>query len=161
MTTQVSRLIAAPRARVYEALLNPQDVAQWRFPSGMTCEIHHFEPFEGGTVRISLTHVSEGGVGKTTGRTDTYGGRFVRIVPNELVVEVDQFETSDPALAGEMTMTIRLGDAQDGSTLLSASHEGLPAGLSSPDNEAGWNDALARLAKLVETSDCGRQGSAP
>jgi hypothetical protein len=43
--------------------------------------------------------------------TFTYRGRFVRLVPNQLVVEVDEFETADPALRGEVTMTIALADS--------------------------------------------------
>ena len=88
--------------------------------------------------------------GQTHGRTDTYRGRFVRLVPNELVVELDEFETDDPSLRGEMTSTIRLSDA-DGVTEVIAVHDGLPEGLSPADNEIGWREALARLAALVES----------
>jgi uncharacterized protein YndB with AHSA1/START domain len=74
----------------------------------------------------------------------------VWLVPNERVVEVDEFETDDPSLQGEMTTTITLADA-DGGTELVAVHDGLPPGLSTADNETGWRMALAKLAALVET----------
>ena len=48
-----------------------------------------------------------------------------------------------------MTITITLADAGDGTDLV-AVHEGLPRGVSTADNEAGWREALARLAVLVE-----------
>jgi hypothetical protein len=73
----------------------------------------------------------------------------VKLVPNEQVVEVDEFETEDPALRGEMTITITLADA-DGGTDVFAVHEALPPGLSTADNETGWRMALAKLAALVE-----------
>jgi uncharacterized protein YndB with AHSA1/START domain len=73
----------------------------------------------------------------------------VKLVPNEQVVEVDEFETEDPALRGEMTITFTLADA-DGGTDLLAVHEGLPSGVSPADNETGWRMALAKLAALVE-----------
>ena len=149
MTTQLSCHLSAPRHRVYAALLDPADVARWRYPSGMTCEIHRFEPVEGGRLRVSLTYESADRVGKSTGRTDTYHGRFVQLVPDELVIEVDEFETDDVGLRGEMTMTIRLADADGGGTMLLATHEGLPAGISEADNEAGWREALSRLATLL------------
>lgn len=152
MTTRVERHIEAPRERVYRALLDGEAVRRWRFPEGMTCEVHEFSGVQGGTLRISLTHVAPDAVGKTTGRTDTYRGRFTRLVPDELVVEVDVFESDDPALAGEMTSTLRLADGPDGSTLLSATHEGLPASVSPEDNATGWRQALDRLAALVESS---------
>ena len=142
-------MIAAPRQRVYDALIDPASVAQWRFPSGMTCEVHEFDARDGGRLRISLTYVDDR-EGKSEGRTDTYHGRFVKLVPGELVVEVDEFETDDPALQGEMTSTITLADGGGGGTELVAIHEGLPAGLSRADNETGWRESLARLAALVE-----------
>ena len=76
-------------------------------------------------------------------------GRFVKLVTNEQVVEVVEFETVDPALRGEMTITITLADT-DGGTDVLAVHDGLPPGVSTADNEAGWREALAKLAALVE-----------
>lgn len=148
-TTRVRRLIDAPRQRVYEALVDPDAVARWKVPAGMTCEVHAFEAREGGAIRVSLTYEAEDRAGKTSGRTDTYRGRFERLVPGELVVEVDEFETGDPGLRGEMTSTIRLADA-DGRTELVAVHEGVPDAVRPEDNELGWQESLARLAALVE-----------
>ena len=70
-------------------------------------------------------------------------------VPNEQVIEVVEFETADPALRGEMTITTTLADA-DGGTNVLAVHDGLPQGLSPADNEVGWREALTKLAALVE-----------
>lgn len=145
------RLIKAPRERVYSALLDPAAVSDWKFPAGMACHVHEFDPREGGAVRISSTYEARDRMGKTHGRTDTYRGRFVRLVPDELLVEVDEFETDDPALRGEMTTTISLRDA-DGGTQLLAVHGPLPDGLSPTDNELGWRQALARLAAHVEST---------
>jgi uncharacterized protein YndB with AHSA1/START domain len=100
-------------------------------------------------VRVSLTYEAPDRVGKTQGRTDSYHGRFAALVPDELVVEVDEFETADAALQGEMTITIRLRDAAGGTELV-AQHDGLPPGVPPRDNEVGWQQALARLAALVE-----------
>jgi hypothetical protein len=44
---------------------------------------------------------------------------------------------------------ITLADAHGG-TEIRALHDGLPRGLSTADNEAGWREALAKLATLVE-----------
>lgn len=136
---------------MYAALIDAEAISRWKVPEGMTCEVLAFEGREGGGFRISLTYDRPGGAGKTTGRTDTYRGRFVELVPNERVVEVDEFETADPTLQGEMTITIALTDAEGGTDVLGV-HEGLPPGISIADNEAGWQSALARLAALVEQS---------
>jgi uncharacterized protein YndB with AHSA1/START domain len=115
----------------------------------MTSHVHEFDAREGGFFRISLTYNEPTGAGKTTAHTDTYHGRFAKLVPNEQVVEVTEFETNDPALCGEMTITTTLVDA-DGGTDVIAVHDGLPPGLSTSDNETGWREALTRLAALVE-----------
>jgi uncharacterized protein YndB with AHSA1/START domain len=148
-STRISRRLNAPRPRVYRALLDARAVATWMVPTGMTSRVHVFDAREGGTFRISLTYDAPTGTGKTTAQTDTFHGRFVELVPDERVVEVVEFETSDPALRGEMTITIALTDA-DGGTDLLAVHDGLPPGLSTADNEAGWRSSLAKLAALVE-----------
>jgi uncharacterized protein YndB with AHSA1/START domain len=154
-STHVFRHAKAPRARVYRALLDARAVATWKVPTGMSCHVHSFDAREGGAFRISLTYDAPTGAGKTTAHTDTYHGRFVKLVSNERVVEVVEFETADPTLRGEMTITTSLVDA-DGGTDVLAVHDGLPPGLSSADNEAGWQEALVKLAALVEDGPAGR-----
>jgi uncharacterized protein YndB with AHSA1/START domain len=149
-STRVHRHINAPRAAVYRLLLDPTAVMQWKVPDGMTAHIHAFQPHEGGEIRVSLTYVEATGAGKTTAHTDTYHGRFIHLVPNEQVVEVDEFETTDPALRGEMRSTITLADAAGGGTDVVGVHEGLPPGVPIADNETGWQMALAKLASLAE-----------
>src|SRR5215470_17732709 len=132
-STRLRQHVHAPRAHVYRALLDARAVAAWMVPQGMTSHVHVFDAREGGSFRISLTYDTPSGTGKTTAHTDTYHGRFVKLVPNEQVVEVMEFETTDPELRGEMTITITLADADDGTELL-AVHDGLPRGVSAADN---------------------------
>jgi uncharacterized protein YndB with AHSA1/START domain len=148
-STRITRHINAPRAKVYHALVDARAVATWMVPSGMTSHVHAFDAREGGAFRISLTYAAPTGTGKTTAHTDTYHGRFVRLVPNEQVVEVMEFETSDPAMQGEMTVAITLSDARGGTDVVGV-HDGLPPGVSPADNETGWRMALDKLAALVE-----------
>jgi uncharacterized protein YndB with AHSA1/START domain len=118
-------------------------------PDGMTSHVHEFEAKEGGTFRISLTYEDPEIAGKTSGRTDTFHGRFAKVVPDSEVVQVVEFETDDPDLQGEMTITYRLEDA-DGGTVITGIHEDLPPGLSPEDNELGWRMSMDKLARLVE-----------
>src|ERR1700682_5438918 len=119
-STRISRHVKAPRAKVYNALVDADAIAKWKVPTGMTSHVHAFEGREGGTFRISLTYDAQTGTGKTSAHTDTYHGRFVQLVPNERVVELDEFETADPTMRGEMTITITLTDAHGGGTDLVA-----------------------------------------
>jgi uncharacterized protein YndB with AHSA1/START domain len=155
-STRIGCHVNAPRARVYRALVDANAIVKWKVPTGMTSHVHTFEGREGGTFQISLTYDAPTGAGKTTAHTDTYHGRFVKLVPNEQVVEVVEFETTEPALRGEMTITITLADA-DGGTDVLAVHDGLPPGVPSADNEAGWREALAKLAALVESSQAAHE----
>ncbi len=139
----------APRAAVYRALLDADAVARWRVPDGMRSQVHEFDPREGGSFRVSLTYDAPTSTGKSAPNTDTYHGHFVTLVPDERVVEVFEFETDNPALRGEMTMTTTLTDA-DGGTNVVIVHEGLPDSVPPADNETGQRMALDNLARLVE-----------
>ena len=147
--TRIRRHAKLPRVRAYSALVDSNAVATWMMPTGMTSHVHAFVPREGGCFRISLTYDAPTGTGKTTAHTDTYHDRFVKLVPNEQVIEVVEFETADPAIRGQMTITISLADADYGTDVL-AVYDGLQHGLSSADNEAGWRSSLAKLAAFVE-----------
>ena len=151
-TTRITRDVKAPRPAVYAALLDPTAVATWMVPTGMTSQVHMFDARAGGGFRISLTYDAPTGRGKTTAHTDTYHGRFVELVTDERVVEVIEFETADPAMRGEMTITIELSDTEGGTGVL-AVHEGVPTGVATADNEAGWRSSLGKLAALVEADN--------
>lgn len=149
-TTRLSRHFAAPPARVYAALVTAADIRQWMVPDGMTGQVHQFEPRVGGRFRLSLTYESPSGIGKTDAHTDSYHGRFVEMLPHARVVETMAFETDDPTMQGEMTLTYMLQPAADGGTDLVAVHAGVPPGIRPEDNEAGWRESLDKLARLVE-----------
>ncbi len=148
-TTHITRHINAPRDAVYRALLDACAIEAWKAPDGMTSHVQEFDAREGGAVRVSLTYDAPTGAGKTAAHIDTYHGHFVKLVPNEQVVEVLEFETADPKFRGEMTITTTLADA-DGGTDVLLMHEGIPSGVSAADNETGTRMALAKLAALVE-----------
>ncbi len=150
-STRVSRIIKAPRRAVYEACLYPDAVASWRVPDNMTAHVHVFDPREGGTYRMSLTYrdPKQSPGGKTSEDTDTFQGRFVELVPDEKIVEAIEFDSRDPAFAGEMKMTTRLVDA-DGGIEVTILSQDLPPGIRPEDNEEGTRQALQKLAALVE-----------
>jgi uncharacterized protein YndB with AHSA1/START domain len=148
-TTRLTRHIRAPRGVVYRALLDAQDVQQWMVPDSMTSQVHSFDAREGGEFRISLTYEMPTAAGKTTAQTDSFHAQFVKLVPDTEVVQVVEFETDDPAMRGEMTITYALADADDGTELVLL-YENLPPGVSPTDNELGSRMSLGKLAKLVE-----------
>ena len=150
-TTTVSRLMNAPRGRIYAALLDADRVAEWLHPPDMTCVVHRFEPWAGGRFRISLSYVdpSRSSGGKSTQTTDTFGGRFVELVPDERVVQAMEFESADAAMRGEMTITVTLVDS-GGGTLVTWEHANVPESIPAEDNELGTRMTLDNLAAVVE-----------
>ncbi|MFI6082950.1 SRPBCC family protein [Streptomyces sp. NPDC051217] len=145
----ISRRVRAPRAAVYRALLDADAVARWRAPDGMSTRVHEFDDREGGRFRVSLIYDAPTDTGKSAAQTDTYHGHFERLVPDERVVEVIEFESDDPALLGSMTMTTTLRDVEGGTEVVMV-HEGIPDVVPVADSETGSRMSLDNLAKLVE-----------
>ena len=148
-TQRAAQLVRAPRGAVYAALLDPVSVQTWRAPDDMTASIREWEPRQGGRFLVSLTYRAEERTGKTEGATDTYAGTFIRLDPDERVVEELAFETDDPALQGTMTLTWTLSEDETGTTV-ELLHEGLPDAVPPDDNQAGTRLALTKLAAYVE-----------
>jgi uncharacterized protein YndB with AHSA1/START domain len=145
----MTRHFPVPASVVYRALLDAEAVKAWKFPPGMAIEVHEFDAREGGRFRVSLTYLDAGAAGKSSGNTDTYHGHFAQLVDGARVVEVLEFETSDPSSAGEMRITYELRE-RHGGTALVATHENVPPGVRLEDNELGWAMALGQLAAFLE-----------
>lgn len=135
---------------MYQALLDPEAVGRWMVPDGMTSVVHDFDARVGGAFRISLTYDDPSRAGKTNDATDTFEGRFVSLVPGREVTQLIEFDTDEPDIAGEMTITYSLSDAPEGGTNLVGLHENLPPGVDPEANEMGWTMSLGKLARLVE-----------
>lgn len=150
-STKVSRIIHAPREAIYAACVDPDALAAWRAPDGMTARVHEFDGRQGGSYRMSLTYTDRENSpgGKTSDDTDTFEGTFAELVPNERIVEVVRFESPDARFAGEMRMTTSFAAAGDG-TEVTLVCEDLPPGIRPEDNELGCAMSLRNLARLVE-----------
>ncbi|WP_114578422.1 SRPBCC family protein [Saliphagus sp. LR7] len=143
-----SRVIEAPPERVYEAFLDPDELAQWLPPTGFSAEVHHLEPEEGGTFRATFTGETE----EFAEYGHSFGGTYSELVPGERIVYTESFETDDPSMAGEMTVTVLFDEVPDG-TGLTVRQEGIPEATSPSDANEGWTDSLGNLAELVEEDE--------
>ncbi|MFD4443961.1 SRPBCC domain-containing protein [Nocardia sp. NPDC058519] len=156
-TTRIGTQINAPRSTVYRLLLDGDAVAAWMMPDGISVDVHRFEPVEGGSFSITLTHDEPVDVGETgqhdagtvRQQHDAYFGTFRSLTSDEQVVEVLEFVTEKPDMTGAQTVTFTLTDA-GGGTYLEVLHEGVPAGLGPAENEVGWQMALTKLVALAE-----------
>lgn len=152
-------LIEALPSTVYRAFVDPDLVAQWLAPGEMTAHVHEFDAREGGEVRMSL-HYPEGqhsegtaSTGKSTEDSDVYRARFVELVPDSKVVQTIEFESDDPAFAGEMRMTATMAPTRQG-TNLTLAFDNIPEGIALEDNREGTALSLGKLSALVGKVVC-------
>jgi uncharacterized protein YndB with AHSA1/START domain len=94
----------------------------------------------GGSHRMSFTNF-------TTGKSHSFGGEYVEMVPNERLRYTDKFD--DANLPGTMNVTIAFGKVSCG-TEVSIVQEGVPDVIPPEACYLGWQESLALLAKLVE-----------
>lgn len=148
-TDTASRRIAAPPAAVYRAFVEPRALMAWLPPAGMTGRALLFEPWRGGRYRIELTYAG-GAEGKTTARTDVSAGRFLVLEPDRRIVMSVEFDSADPAFAGEMILTWTFAPAPaPGGTDVTVKAEHVPAGISEEDHAAGLASSLENLARFL------------
>ena len=151
-STRTSRLIDARPDAIYAAFMDPAVLVTWLPPAEMTGQIHAFDGRVGGGYRMLLFYPpgdEPNPRGKTTDREDRVNVRFVELEPARRIVEGVTFETADPALQGEMSITVSFEERAGGTevTFLCAN---LPRGLRAEDNEAGAGLSLEQLARLFE-----------
>jgi uncharacterized protein YndB with AHSA1/START domain len=139
-TISLHRVLRAPPARIYRALLDPDALAKWLPPHGFTGRVLHMDARVGGGYRMQFTNLS-------TGQAIAFGGTYQELVPGERLVKTDRFD--DPNLPGEMVTTITLKAVSVG-TELSALQQGIPAVIPTEACYLGWQESLQLLALLVE-----------
>ena len=150
-TDRASRVMDAPAARVFEALLDQEALEAWLPPKGMSARFERFDPTLGGSYRLVLTHADPTNApGKSSDDSDVVEARYVEIVRNERVVQAVDFIAEDLDYAGTMTMTWAL-DAANDRTRVEITAEGVPDGISADDHAAGMTSSLDNLARYVES----------
>lgn len=149
-TDSATRVIAAPPAQVYAALVNRDALTAWLPPNGMTARFERFDPRPGGSYRLVLTYTDASrSKGKATADSDVIEARYVDIVPEERIVQAVDFESDDPAFAGTMLLTWEVTGV-DGGTRVVITADGVPDGISAEDHAAGLASSLANLANHLE-----------
>ncbi len=139
-TVRLHRVLRAPPERVYRAFLDADAMAKWIPPHGFTAKVHHMDARVGGTFRMSFTNFN-------TGKGHSFGGKYLELVPHELLRYTDKFD--DPNLPGELQVTVALTNVSCG-TEISIVQEGIPEVIPVEMCYLGWQESLAQLATLVE-----------
>ena len=138
-TIRLHRVLSAKPERVYKAFLDPDAKARWLPPYGFIGKVHSIDPKVGGSYKMSFTNFS-------TGKSHSFGGKYVELKPNELIRYTDKFD--DPNLPGEMQVTVTIKKVSVG-TELTIVQEGVPDMIPAEACYLGWQESLAQLANLV------------
>ena len=139
-TVRLHRVLNAPPERVFKAFLDPDALVKWMAPHGFTAKVHHLDPQVGGSYKMSYTNFS-------TGHSHSFSGKYIEIVPNQLLRYTDQFD--DPDLPGEIQMTIELKPVLVG-TEVNITQAGLPDVIPVEACYLGWQESLYLFSLLVE-----------
>lgn len=139
-TVKLHRVFATKPEKVYRAFLEPDAIASWLPPFGFTCTVHELDAKEGGKHRMSFRNF-------TTGQSHSFGGTYLKLVPNEMLVYSDVFD--DPNLPGEMKVTVTLTAVSVG-TEMTIVQQNVPDLIPVEACYLGWQESLRKLAKLVE-----------
>jgi uncharacterized protein YndB with AHSA1/START domain len=139
-TIKVQRVLRAPPERVYRAFLDPEAISKWIAPNGFVCKVHQMRPEVGGGYKMSFKNF-------TTGNSQSFGGEYLELVPNERLRYTDKFD--DPNMPGVTQTTVSLSKVSCG-TELTVVQEGVPGMIPPEACYLGWQESLALLTLLVE-----------
>lgn len=139
-TIRLHRVLRTTPEKLYRAFLEPDAAAKWLPPHGFTCKVDSMDARVGGTYKMSFANFG-------TGQSHSFGGKYVELIPNELIKYTDQFD--NPALAGEIKVTVTLKKVSVG-TELNVVQEGVPDVIPAEACYLGWQESLSQLAQLVE-----------
>lgn len=139
-SVKLHRVLMTKPDKLYRAFLNAEAMVKWLPPNGFTAKVHELDVMVGGKHRMSFTNFS-------SGKTHSFGGEYLELVPNELIRYTDRFD--DPNLAGEMQITVKIKPVSVGAELYII-QEGIPSLISTEACCLGWQESLILLAKIVE-----------
>ena len=137
---RLHRVLSTKPEKVYRAFIEADAVAKWLPPNGFACTVHQLDAKVGGIHRMSFRNF-------TTGKSHSFGGEYVELVPNERLRYTDK--SDDPSLTGQMQVTVTLRKVSVG-TELNIVQEGVPDVIPLEACYLGWQESLRNLARLVE-----------
>ena len=137
-----SRVIRAPRSKVYEAWIKPEIMQQWFCPGERHCPLATLDVREGGAYRIEI-HVNPGA--ELPPQMSVAEGVYTEIVPNEKL----QFTWKASWNPGaDSLVTVTFADAPGG-TEVTILHERI-SGDGSQGYSQGWANCLEKLGVVLE-----------
>jgi uncharacterized protein YndB with AHSA1/START domain len=148
LSVYISRVFRAPRQRVFDAWIKPEQMLQWRGPEGWQVLEAHSDPRPGGehSVVVRGTPPPRSPGDKPFEATGASLGVYLDFEPYTLL----RFTwNADWAPGEESVVTVRLSDAEDGGTLMDFTHDKFLSPQSAAGHDVGWNSAFSRLVTFL------------
>jgi len=139
---EISRVIEAPRDRVYAAWTDPEQLKQWFGPENVKTRELVADARVGGTFRWDIIN--------SEGEEMTMRGEFRELQPDKKIVFTWQWEDDEDWENHISIVTVELYD-RDGGTELRLTHEQLPNEESRDGHTRGWESALDKLERLLSS----------
>lgn len=134
------RILKASPEKVFKAFVDSDALASWMPPNGFLGKVHEMDLKVGGMYRMSFTNF-------TSGNSHSFGGEYLDIIPNVLLVYTDKFD--DPTMLGQIITRIEFKKVIYGTELI-VTQEGVPEVIPTEMCYLGWQESLDKLKCLVE-----------
>ena len=141
----LTRIIRAPRAKVFDAFVNPEQLSRWFGPRNHQVAEVTVDPKVGGHYRIVMQAIG--------GKAFTVGGVYREITSPSRLVFTWKWENEDMGAMGETLVTVTLDErrAEHGvETEVRLQHSGFPAPEARSAHNDGWGSSLNCLVDLVD-----------
>ena len=133
---EFSRIVEASPQRVFEAMTDPEQVAQWWGPEGFTCPEVILDAKVGGAYRIAMQ--------PPEGELFHLAGEYLEVQPPTRLAYTFRWEPPDP---DDRETVVRLVlHARDGATEVALIQGAFATRVRRELHRTGWTDTFVRLA---------------
>ena len=141
LTLDLKCRLPAPRARVFEALTRPDDLAKWWGPHGFSSPKVEFDPRVGDGYRITMQ--------PPDGEVFHLSGEFTEVDPPARLAYTFRWEEPDPD-DQETLVTLTLQDLDEATELVLAQAP-FATEARRALHDQGWTDSFERLQELISS----------
>ncbi len=133
----IRRTFAAPRALVFQAWTDGEQLKRWCCPTGFTIPFSEGDIKPGGNFRTCMR--------SPKGEDHWLSGTYVEIVPEEKIVFTHRWHDEADEPGHETVVTVTLADTQDHGTRLTLHQAFFVSEASRDGHFSGWTETLDSL----------------
>jgi uncharacterized protein YndB with AHSA1/START domain len=137
---EITRVIDAPRAQVFRAWTDPDELRRWWGPGEFTCPEAHVDLRPGGRYRLVMQ--------PTAGEPMVVGGTYREVEPPVRLVYTWRWESGPPAGESESLVTVEFRDLGE-RTEVFLTHSEFPPEHGPAPYQLGWEGGLDKIEQLL------------